>query len=73
MKCSVAAACPEAFETAPFLFRGNWKTIIKQAHDSGYDAVELHIRRPSYLDPEELKAYAKYLDCRVILGSIRGN
>ncbi len=61
MKCSIAVAYPEAFETAPFLFRGDWRTIIEQAHDSGYDAVELHIRRPDSVRPEELRAFAEKL------------
>ena len=61
MKYSIAVAYPEAFETAPFLFRGDLKTIIGQAHDSGYDAVELHIRRPDAVNPGELKAFAESL------------
>lgn len=58
MKCSIAVAYPEALATAPFLYRGDWKEIIEQAHGSGFDAVELHIRRPDSVRAEELLHFA---------------
>lgn len=60
-KCSIAVAYPEALATAPFLYRGDWKEIIEQAHGSGYDAVELHIRRPDRVKAEELRRFAEGL------------
>jgi sugar phosphate isomerase/epimerase len=44
----------QASQEAPFVLRGNYTEMMKEAADIGYDAVELHIADPAEADLQEI-------------------
>ena len=53
-KCSATLAL-EAPTSSPILFRGNLCDNIIKSKQFGFDAVEIHIRKPDEVDAEEIK------------------
>ena len=54
----VSAALEELPETQPVTLRGPVEEICRMAKETGYDALELHIREPSRYDAKKIRSVA---------------
>ncbi|MDG5789041.1 sugar phosphate isomerase/epimerase [Evansella sp. AB-P1] len=55
----------EASQQAPFVLRGDYIEMIKDAAKIGYDAVELHLSDPNDINIPEIKKVCKELDISI--------
>ncbi len=64
MKTSISII-DEGTDKMPFVLRGEYENSIKKAADLGFDAVEMHIRKPGIIDPFKINDYCRKSKIRV--------
>lgn len=58
LRYGISASLEKLPDRQPVTLRGDIETICRLAKETGYDALELHIRRPAQYDAEEIRRMA---------------
>ena len=64
-KYGVSAALEELPETQPVTLRGPIEELCRFAKETGYDALELHIREPKRYDAKKIRSVAQQYGIRI--------